>query len=84
MLSKCANPGCSAHFRYFHTGRLFRFDARDNFESIKRVIPKASRGVEFFWLCEICATQFTLISDAAQGTRVISLPRRAVAAAGGL
>ena len=24
MLSKCANPACSAHFLYLHEGRVFR------------------------------------------------------------
>jgi len=26
MLSKCANPPCSASFRYFRQGKLFRVD----------------------------------------------------------
>lgn len=27
MLSKCANPACSAKLRYLHEGRIFRLDA---------------------------------------------------------
>jgi hypothetical protein len=84
MLSKCSNPGCTAHFRYFHSGRLYRFDTRDKFESIRSAIPKPAQGVEFFWLCATCATQFTVVSDAAESTRVVLLRRRAVAAAAGL
>ena len=26
MLSKCANPGCTATFLYLHRGKLFRLD----------------------------------------------------------
>jgi hypothetical protein len=26
MVSKCANPDCSAVFRYFHQGKLFRIE----------------------------------------------------------
>jgi hypothetical protein len=26
MLSKCANPKCSAAFRYLHDGKLFRME----------------------------------------------------------
>jgi hypothetical protein len=26
MLSKCANPACSANFRYLHEGRLFHVE----------------------------------------------------------
>jgi hypothetical protein len=28
MLAKCANPACSATFRYFHEGRLFVFEPK--------------------------------------------------------
>jgi hypothetical protein len=24
MISKCANPACTAHFLYLHEGKLFR------------------------------------------------------------
>jgi hypothetical protein len=27
MLSKCANPACSAKLRYLHEGKIFRLDA---------------------------------------------------------
>jgi len=26
MISKCANPACSARFLYLHEGKLFRFE----------------------------------------------------------
>ncbi len=48
MLSKCANPECSAPFDYRH-GRLFRLPVSLNHAS-----------VQHFWLCENCAETFTL------------------------
>jgi len=32
MLSKCANPGCSASFLYLHQGKLFRLETNGNGE----------------------------------------------------
>jgi len=29
MLSKCANPTCSAQFRYLHDGKVFRVDLEE-------------------------------------------------------
>lgn len=84
MLSKCSNPTCTAHFRYLRTGRLFRFDARDGAWTGNGAIQKAPKGTEFFWLCEDCAAKFTLVSDAAAGMRIISLPLRALGAAAAL
>jgi hypothetical protein len=82
MLSKCSNPDCSARFRYLHTGQLFRFDARDRTQAESG--KKLPRGVEFFWLCQDCAVKFTLVSNPVAGARVVSLQRRAIAAAASL
>ncbi|MBV8207674.1 MAG: hypothetical protein JO041_12840 [Acidobacteria bacterium] len=74
MVSKCANPGCSATFRYLHDGKVFRveFDTRGN-----------ARKPEYFWLCGDCASLMTIATDA-QGITLVSLPKspsRAMAAA---
>ena len=66
MISKCANPACSARFLYLHEGRLFRFEreAMEDTEPLMGFDPgmrKHSRGVEFYWLCENCAATMTLI-----------------------
>jgi hypothetical protein len=65
MISKCANPACSACFRYLHEGRLFRFEreAGADTEPLLGFDPtphKHSAGVEFFWLCENCSATLTL------------------------
>ncbi len=61
MLSKCANPSCSATFRYFHQGKLFRIEANGAAENAKS--PKPSGRVEFYWLCDGCAREMTLHHD---------------------
>jgi hypothetical protein len=73
MLSKCSNPGCSATFRRLQTGKLFRFDSPNRRWSENSSTPKSPRGVEFFRLCEACAGKFRLVSNATEGTRVISM-----------
>jgi len=65
MLSKCANPECSTPFLYLRGGKLFRWD---QLEGVKNsgansgsIIGKHSHGVEFFWLCDICALRMTVV-----------------------
>jgi hypothetical protein len=78
MVSKCSNPACSASFLYLHTGKLFRFDTANGQRAADS--PRPPKKLEFFWLCEACVTEFTLIPDAAIGTRVVSLHQSARAA----
>jgi hypothetical protein len=78
MISKCANPACSARFLYLHEGKLFRFEreARNDSELLLGFDPtlhKHSRGVEFFWLCAQCAATMTLIY--CKGVGVATHPR---------
>jgi hypothetical protein len=60
MLSKCANPVCSAPFRTLRKGRLVVFHLR-------QPVPKGSlaegdvKDFEPFWLCEECCDRFTLL-----------------------
>ncbi len=59
MLSKCANPGCPAPFRYLHQGKLFRLDTGSEHPA-GQPSEKGVRHLEFFWLCEECAARVTL------------------------
>ena len=74
MVSKCANPDCSAPFRYFHTGKLFRADTAFGFDS--RTMgqdaeqSKPPRRLEFFWLCEDCSGKMTLSFNRDSGVTV--------------
>jgi hypothetical protein len=65
MVSKCANPVCSASFRYLHEGKLFRMivaadGAGHSNHSADSEMRKVSGHIEFFWLCEECAPEMTL------------------------
>ena len=57
MLAKCANPACSAPFRYLHEGKLFRLDLGAGPPSVNGHAP---RQLQYFWLCERCASTMTL------------------------
>jgi hypothetical protein len=66
MISKCANPACSARFLYLHQGKLFRFEreAQNGDELLLGFDPavlKHSNAADFFWLCEKCSASMTLI-----------------------
>jgi len=76
MLSKCANPACSARFRYFHEGKLFRVEGRrgDSADS-GAVWERRLQRIEFFWLCEACATEMTVMFHPETGITVTPLVR---------
>ena len=68
MVSKCANPNCAASFRYFHIGKLFRMETSSGLERRRsmgqdEVLSRPLRRIEFYWLCEKCASKMTLICD---------------------
>jgi hypothetical protein len=85
MVSKCANPGCSAVFLYLRLGKLFRVEVQptelnqSGFGS-EVVIKKPVRRVEYFWLCDICARKMTLISDKTSGVKIKMMERAQAAA----
>ena len=78
MLSKCANPKCAASFRYLHSGRLFQFDTRNRPQAQGDPMPVQS--VEFFWLCEDCASQYRLVSNEEGSVRLVPFSRRGAGA----
>ncbi len=45
MLSKCANPGCTATFLYLHQGKLFRLNVAHDIPASSTVSPKIKTGV---------------------------------------
>jgi hypothetical protein len=64
MLSKCANPNCSAPFLYFREGKLFRWDGLEIAEHPEMATAshrKPIRKAEFFWLCGNCASHMTVV-----------------------
>ena len=77
MVSKCANPGCMADFRYLHQGKLFHVevDTEVATPSFATHIKKPVRKTEFFWLCEECCTKVTLNVQKGTGVTVKPLAR---------
>ena len=66
MISKCANPACSARFLYLHKGKLFHFvrEAQNQDEVLLGFDPsvlKRANGIDYFWLCETCSASMTLV-----------------------
>ena len=61
MLSKCANPACSASFRYLHQGRIFTLRPGPAATGAPTVWDHvAERPVERYWLCDACAQTMTV------------------------
>lgn len=75
MVSKCANPECSAPFLYLHQGKLFRIETEGPKDRRRQLgvevgFHKPLRRLEFYWLCEDCAGKMTLSFDKASGISV--------------
>lgn len=64
MVTKCANPSCSASFRYLRGGKLFLVDLH-RFHSASEPGGAAAdkRAVEHFWLCDRCSLDLTVTVD---------------------
>lgn len=60
MVAKCANPSCSRTFHYLAEGRLFRLEADPALSLSDNPTFDGSKVVEYYWLCEPCATSMTL------------------------
>jgi len=75
MLAKCANPACSATFRYFHEGKLFAIESR--IDSSRRGPPTdpeymdRPQRVQYFWLCSACCCAMTFGRDRNEGVSVL-------------
>jgi len=77
MLSKCVNPNCSAPFHYLRDGKLFRWDGIGITHHLEALSHnnKPNRKVEFFWLCESCASRLTVVFQEGVGVTVRPLAR---------
>ncbi len=73
MLSKCANPACSAPFHYLREGKVFRLEIEEGSDPRPQLV-QSSRPVghaEHFWLCGACAGIMTLRVD---NGKVVTVP----------
>ncbi len=67
MVSKCANPACSATFRYMHEGRLFHLVVGPRSPE-----PEKEAPFERFWLCDECSRKLTVVARP-EGVLVVPL-----------
>ncbi len=87
MVSKCANPNCSAAFLYLSQGKLFRWDTSAAASGkgwsfgADGQMQSPTRRIEFFWLCEECAATMTLVFKKGAGVVPTPLLRAHAAAA---
>jgi len=75
VLNKCANPVCSAQFRYLHQGKLFEVEVQyaESLTSDGQTKPGNGKGhAERCWLCDECAAHITLRFDARRGVVMAS------------
>jgi len=78
VISKCANPQCTATFRFLHDGKLFQFEMK-LFDELLIAPSTAShndkpmRKIECFWLCDSCASTMTIVCEA-QTHRIAIVP----------
>ena len=71
MLSKCANPECSAPFIYLRDGRLFQIDTAAGPQLVTEAKPP--HHIEYFWLCGQCASSMTLAFQHGKGVVMVPL-----------
>jgi hypothetical protein len=72
MLSHCANLQCMRPFLRLRQGKLFLVETAG--APTSRLRPKPRR-VDRYWLCDDCATVWTLIHDRHEGIVLAPLPR---------
>ncbi len=73
MVAKCANPTCSASFRYLHEGKLFVMEAVSGQEAngeLRSPSSKTLRDANYYWLCGRCCHNLTIARDH-KGIKVI-------------
>ncbi|HEX4783983.1 MAG TPA: hypothetical protein VH350_06545 [Candidatus Sulfotelmatobacter sp.] len=87
MLSRCANSQCSKPFLKLRDGKLFLVETDRVTKSGEAASPpfvrarQPQRCVEHYWLCDDCATQWTLVYDRERGITLSPLRRPAASAA---
>ena len=81
MLSRCANSECSKPFLRLREGKLFLVETERAKETGEASVPpfvrarRHPRQVEHFWLCDSCATLWTLVYDPNRGISLAPLPQ---------
>ena len=74
MVSKCANPECSAKFLYLHQGKIFLVTPPLDLETMS--FHEWGLLEERFWLCDDCCQKLKIVWGGAQ-PKVVPLSVRA-------
>ena len=74
MVATCANPSCSASFRYLQEGRLFRLEADPKSTSSVNAYASSHARMEYFWLCSRCSESMALRLGQDGTVVTVSLP----------
>jgi len=88
MLSRCANSQCSKPFLRLREGKLFLVETERLTKPGEPATPpfvrarQQQRQVEHYWLCDECATQWTLVYDRNRGVGLAPLRRPVASVAG--
>ncbi|HVN20966.1 MAG TPA: hypothetical protein VMU05_19425 [Dongiaceae bacterium] len=88
MLSHCANAQCRKPFLRLRDGKLFLVETDRLTKPGRPAAPpfvrarQQARQVEHFWLCDDCATHWTLVYDRERGISLMPLKQRAANASG--
>ncbi len=82
MLSRCANDQCNKPFLKLREGKLFLVETERIGKPGVSSPPfvrarKQQRVVEHYWLCDGCASQWTLIFDGDRGIALAPLRKPA-------
>jgi hypothetical protein len=81
MLSRCANSECGKPFLRLRDGKLFLVETERVPKPGEAASPpfvrakQQPRCVEHFWLCNDCATRWTLVYDQDHGIALAALRR---------
>jgi hypothetical protein len=67
MVSKCANPACSATLHYLREGKVIRLGGNGR---------NGNGHDEHFWLCGPCSQLLDLAWDETNGLRIVKKPIR--------
>jgi hypothetical protein len=69
---KCANPSCPAAFHWLAGGKFFRFQmpVQPGAENAKTEATEHSHHVKHYWLCDRCASIYSLSYEELQGVVV--------------
>lgn len=81
MLSQCANAKCGKPFLRLREGKLFLVETERMQKPGEPTAPpfirarQTQRQVEHYWLCDDCATQWTLTYDRERGVALTPVRR---------